>query len=349
VRIIAPCSYDGEVLERDNLIVMGRPIGVPASGSVARIGLSLRLSRRAKEILRQEQFDIIHLHEPLVPLVPITMLRFSQSINVGTFHASHHKSRSYFYARRLLKRWFHKLDGKIAVSRPAANFVGRYFPGYYNIIPNGIDTDHFCADVPPIEAYQDGRLNILFVGRLEKRKGLRYLLGAYSRLKRHFPELRLLVVGPGGGAWSDYRRLVERHGLRDVVFVGYVSYEELPRYYRTADVFCAPATGGESFGIVLLEAMAAGKPVVASNIEGYASVMQSGVHGLLVPPEDEVALAEALGRLLSDKALREEMGDRGRKEAEGYSWRHVSQRVFDYYQRLLSQGDAPKTRTLVSR
>jgi phosphatidylinositol alpha-mannosyltransferase len=339
VKIVAPCSYEGEMLDRDDLIVMGRPISVPASGSVARIALSLRMSRRAKDILQREQFDVVHLHEPLVPFVPITMLRFSRSINVGTFHASHRKSRSYYYARRLLKRWFHKLDGKIAVSRPAADFVGRYFPGYYNIIPNGIDIDHFSDDVAPIEAYRDGRLNLLFVGRLEKRKGLRYLLGAYSLLKREHPDLRLLVVGPGGRAWADYRRLVEKHGLRDVVFVGYVSYEELPRYYRTADIFCAPATGGESFGIVLLEAMAAGKPVVASNIEGYASVMQSGVQGLLVPPKDEYALAGALSRLLSDKDLREEMGARGREEAEKYSWPHVSQQVYEYYERLLNQGE----------
>jgi len=208
-----------------------------------------------------------------------------------------------------------------------------HFPGDYRIIPNGIDVEHFSAEVSPIEGLCDGKLNILFVGRLEKRKGLRYLLGAYKEVTREIPNSRLIVVGPG--ARQEYENLISRASLEDVVFTGYVSNEELPRYYKTADLFCAPATGGESFGIVLLEAMAAAKPIVASHIDGYASVMSHGVEGLLVPPKDEQALASAIIHLLGDISIRQEMGSRGRQKVEHYKWQNIARRVVEYYTSLL--------------
>ena len=237
----------------------------------------------------------------------------------------------------MLKRRARKLDGKIAVSKPAMEFASKYVPGYYNIIPNGIDLEHFSPDVSPIEEFCDGKQNILFVGRLEHRKGLNYLLKAYQRVKQEIPNSRLIMVGPGTRLRKKYEKWVKRNGLEDVVFVGYASYDELPRYYKTADVFCAPATGRESFGIVLLEAMAVGKPIVATNIEGYASVVTHGEEGLLVPPKDSRGLAQALISLMSDETLRQQMGARGRLKAEEYSWEHIAQRVFDYYVRVLNE------------
>ena len=130
---------------------------------------------------------------------------------------------------------------------------------------------------------------------------------------------------------------MRRNRLEDVVFVGYASYDELPRYYKTADIFCSPATGRESFGIALLEAMAIGKPIVASNIDGYASVMTHGAEGLLVPPKDGKALAQALISLMANESTRQQMGARGRLTAEGYDWKQVAQRVFNYYIRVLSE------------
>jgi len=169
---------------------------------------------------------------------------------------------------------------------------------------------------------------------MEKRKGLRYLLGAYKRVKQELPNSRLVVVGPG--KHEQYEKLVNKANMQDVVFTGYVPNEALHRYYQTADVFCAPATGEESFGIILLEAMAASKPIVASAIDGYSSVMRHGVQGLMVPPRDEQALASALIQLLSDKSLRLEMGARGRQKAEECSWPNVAKRVLEYYMRLLN-------------
>jgi len=333
VKIITPCSDRKACGDSQDIMALGRPFPVPSGGSIARATLSPALSPPARAILERERFDIIHLHEPLGSTLTLTMLRVSQSVNVGTFHACHREPRGYRMMRPLVIRWFNKLDGKIAVSKPAMNYISKHFPGDYKIIPNGIDVEHFSADVPTIERFCDGKLNILFVGRLEKRKGLRYLLNAYEEVKRQLPDSRLIVVGPG--ARREYEKLASKASLKDVIFTGYVSNKDLPRYYKTADLFCAPAVGEESFGIVLLEAMAAARPVVASNIDGYASVISHGVEGLLVPPKDEQALANAITRLLSDKSLRQEMGSKGRLKAEECDWQNIARRVVAYYTSLL--------------
>ncbi|MCL4459845.1 MAG: glycosyltransferase family 4 protein [Chloroflexi bacterium] len=343
VKIIAPSSSDKEELARENIIKVGNVVSIPANGSVARITLSLRLSGRVKRILDHEQFDVVHLHEPMLPALPLTVLHHSRALNIGTFHAYWGTNIAYFYAKPILKRFFNKLDGRIAVSEAALGFVSRHFPGDYTIIPNGINLQRFGGDVPPIAELRDGKLNILFVGRLEKRKGFKYLLKAFPLVKRALPQARLIVVGAySEGVKARYEAYVARHNLQDIIFTGYVTADMLPRYYRTCDVFCAPSTGGESFGIVLLEAMASGKPVVASDIEGYRLVVSDSVDGLLVPPKDEEALAETLIRLLQDPSLGYEMGQRGALKAQDYSWSKVARRVLNYYQSVMrSCGMAP--------
>jgi phosphatidylinositol alpha-mannosyltransferase len=336
VRIVAPSSRPRSPTLEKNVVCIGRPIPVPAGGSMARVALSLRLAPQVKRVLADEEFDVVHIHEPFAAFLPVQFLRFSEATNVATFHAAREGggSRWYAYGRRVLRRWFRNLDGKIAVSLSAMRMVSRYFPGYYNIIPNGVDVSHFSAPVEPLPQYCDDKLNILFVGRLEKRKGVANLLRAYVRVKEEMPQTRLIIVGPETRLKRGYERTVREAGLRDVVFAGYAPYEELPRYHRTAHVFCAPATGHESQGIVLLEAMAAGKPIVASNIEGYAGVLTHGVEGLLVLPNDAEGLADALLQLLRDPDAREAMGERGRQRAPEYSWERISQRVLSYYERL---------------
>ena len=318
----------------DNLITIGRPSPIPTSGSIARVPISPSMVPGLKPILNEENFDIIHLHEPLMPMLSAGVLYHSHTINVGTFHAFD-GTPGYNVLRPIsdfvLGKLIQKLDRRIAVSRPAMEFVKKHFPGEYHITPNGVDTKHFNPEVSPIEQFCDGKLNILFVGRLEKRKGADYLVKAYKRLKRDIPNSRLIIVGPGTVLRSKYERAVEKNGLSDVVFAGFSSYEDLPRYYKTADVFCAPATGWESFGIILLEAMAVGKPVVASNIEGYAGVLTHGVEGLLVPPRDEEKLAEALTTLLTDESMRREMGTNGIAKAKEYDWQCVARQVVEHY------------------
>ncbi len=336
VKYILPCSRPEQPPKNGNIIFIGRPIPIHASGSIVRSPVSPRLlfSDRICETLEREKFDIVHLHEPLFPPLTTACLRYSSSMNIGTFHASRQRSWGYWLWRPVLNQWVPKLDGRIAVSQPALEFISRYFPGDYTIIPNGIDLERFATPAKPIEEFQDGKVNILFVGRLEKRKGFGYLLDAYRYVKRENPNTRLIVVGPPGWSRWKYELLVKRHHLKDVVFAGYVSAEDLPRYYHTADIFCAPATGSESFGIVLLEAMAASKPIVASNIGGYASVISRDVDGLLVNPKDSKTLAGALDLLVNDKALRERLGAHGKLKAEGYSWSKVARRVMAYYERV---------------
>lgn len=339
VKVIAPASK-AVTSFGDRFIPIGKPRPIPTSGSIARVTISPRLRPNIKDVLDEEKFDIIHLHEPLMPTLCTTVLRDSHTVNVGTFHAFDGKPGYNFIkplSTILLRRWFRKLDGRIAVSKPAMEFVSKHFPGYYDIIPNGVDLEHFSPDVLPIEEFCDGKLNILFVGRLEKRKGLDYLLKAYQRIKREISNSRLIIVGPGTRLRHKYEKQVKHSGLKDVVFVGYTSYDELPRYYKTADICCAPATGWESFGIVLLEAMAVGKPIVASNIEGYASLVTHGVEGLLVPPKDEETLAQALISLMTDESLRQQIGARGRLKAKDYDWKYIAQRVLNYYIRVLSE------------
>lgn len=339
VRIIAPASR--EIPNKDKrLLPIGKARPIPVRGTTIRISISLRLASKIKEALAREKFDIIHLHEPFMPMLCSAVLRFSDSANIGTFHACRGSPGYNFgwpISKIMLHRRRRKLVGKIAVSKPAMDFASKYIPGYYNIIPNGIDLEHFSPNVSPIERFCDGKINILFVGRLEKRKGLNYLLKAYQQVKERVPNVRLIIVGPGTRFRKKYEKYVRRRGLSDVVFVGLVSYDELPRYYKTADIFCSPAIGGESFGIILLEAMAVGRPIVATNIEGYASVITHGREGLLVPPKDDKELARALLSLISDEPLRRRMGAQGMLTAQGYDWVRVARRVLDYYVRILSE------------
>ena len=334
IQVLAPHTPSRESLDADLLVPLGRSVPLPSGGSIARVSLSWWLYPKVRALLKKEKFDIVHLHEPMAPILPLCVLEFSNSVNIGTFHASYARQHLYRFTSPITKRWQARLHGNIAVSPAARRYVNNTFPGEYEIIPNGVDFNHFSSAAAPYPKYQDGKLNILFVGRLEKRKGLQYLLEAYSKLKWENPNIRLIVVGPGNPDKDSYR-ILSSHNLHDVEFVGRVSYEELPRYYASADIFCSPATGAESFGIVLLEAMAAGKPVIASDIEGYRGVMTNGEQGLLVPKKDSDALANALGKLASDPELRQRLGTKGTKTSEGYRWEVVSRQVENYYNTCL--------------
>ena len=332
VRIMAPAARGRQPTAEmaSDFYRIGTPVPIHGNGSTARITLSLTLSRKVKEILRHERFDVVHLHEPLMPALPLTVLYHSDTRTIGTFHASGESSLGYFYGRPFVQPLIDRLHARIAVSRSAADFVGQYFSGQYEIIPNGIEPSHFGADVAPLPQYRDGRPTILFVGRFnEPRKGFRYLLRAFALVREQFPDARLLVVGRG-----DVRRygdFLEGKGVRGVEFIGFVEGSELPRYYVSCDLFCAPSIRGESFGLILLEAMASGRAVVASRIPGYAGVIEHGQDGWLVPPQDPVALALALVRILADRELRERLGAAGARKARSFSWSEIAKRVLAVY------------------
>jgi phosphatidylinositol alpha-mannosyltransferase len=294
-------------------------------------------------MLEREQFDLLHFHEPFVPFLSPIILRLSTSVNIATFHAYGGFSPSYEFGSKVMKGEAARLHGRIAVSGAAKHFIDRYFPGEYKVIPNGVDVDRFQRAVP-LARWQDGTRNILFVGRFEPRKGLLELLKAYRILRKTGCECRILVVGTGP-LGKEARRYVATRRLRGVEFLGRVSDEEKAQLYRTADVYVSPATGGESFGIVLLEAMAAGTAIVASDIHGYKGVVRRGREALLVPPNEPKPLAAAIARLLREDDLRAEMASAGRERAQEFSWERVTAKVDDFYgviiRRLAARGELP--------
>jgi phosphatidylinositol alpha-mannosyltransferase len=344
VKIIAPASKAVYTLG-DRFIRIGTPRPMPVSGSIARITMSLWLDSHIKKVFEREKFDICHLHEPLMPTLCTTVLRLKYTPMVGTFHASGGKPWYTMFspiAKWYLDRWFRKLDGRIAVSQVALQYVDKYFPSRYVTIANGVDTNHFNSGVAPFDRFNDGKTNILFVGRLEKRKGFEYLLEAYRLVKKEVPNCRLIQVGPGVRLRKKYEKRIRQLGITDVNFTGYATYSDLPRYYKTADIVCFPATGRESQGIVLLEAMSVGKPVIASNIDGYSSVLTDGVEGISVPPRDTEKLAEAIMRLIKDKQLREQMGARGKTRAMQYDWPLLAKKILDFYTATLDRIKKPE-------
>ncbi len=327
-----PSANDPEYLT----VIAERTFGLPATGSVANVCLSYDVGPRIKRLLERERFDVVHVHEPFMPLVPFQFLRYSQATNIATFHAAREGgSRLYAYSKFIIRPWWRHINGRIAVSRPALRMIGKHFADRYRIIPNGVDCDFF-ARAKPIKGLADGKQNILFLGRLEKRKGLPTLLEAFALLKRDMPATRLIVVGGDGGLRAGAEGFVESRALTDVVFTGFVSEAEKARYFKSADVYCAPNTGGESMGIILLEAMAAGTPIVASRIEGFEEVLADGEEGLFAPPRDIAALSEALKALLADKERRTLMSQTAAATALQYDWGTVSARILAYYEEAMA-------------
>jgi phosphatidylinositol alpha-mannosyltransferase len=333
VRIItAPWGDDPPA---QDVLQIGRAIAIPYNGSIGRVTLSLRLDHLVTRMLQREGFDIIHHHEPLVPFLSAQILERASCPQVATFHAFGGFSVSYWAGRFLANHYMRKLDARIAVSPAARYFISRYFPGEYRVIPNGVDVS-FYANARPFPEFRDGRVNILFVGRLEPRKGAMYLIRAYHALKGAHPETRLIICNRGPQL-GELRRYVRGQRLPDVLFAGRVSDIDKARFYKTADIFCAPSTGQESFGIVLLEAMAAGTPVVASDIHGYKRVVQRNLTGLLVEPRDPDALCRALARLIEDPDLRRRLGEAGARRAPDYDWGQVTKQLVRVYEEVIAR------------
>lgn len=331
VDVIAPLSGMSSDVEAPGFHGFGGVLPISANGSVARISFSLNLRSRIKQLLAREHFDVVHCHEPLMPALPLVVLNYSRSVNIGTFHAYAESNLGYLYARPVLQRFFNRLDGLVAVSEPAVEFASQYFSGEWHIIPNGVDTSAFTAPAAPVPALMDGRPNVLFLGRFEEeRKGFKYALRALPWVKQVYPDIRLVVVGPGDP--SKFRGRVRKYGLEEnVVWVGKVTDDDRARYMASCQILVAPSTHGESQGIVLLEAMAAGVPVVGGDIPGYSTILTPGREGILVPPESEHALSIAMVRLLADPSLRSWMGANGMRTAAEYSWPKVAARLLEFY------------------
>ncbi len=342
VRIITS-SHGLQRASEGDVIRIGKGFSMPANGSVGTVTVSPRYLSQARDVLEREAFDLLHFHEPFVPFLSPVVLRLSKSVNVATFHAYGGFSPAYEFGSRVMGSYAERLHGRIAVSAAARHFIDRYFPGDYKVIPNGVDVARFQRAVP-IARWQDGTRNLLFVGRFEPRKGLLDLLRAYRILRKTGCNCRLLVVG-GGPQEREARRYLLTRRMGGVEFLGRVSDEERDALFKTADIYVSPATGRESFGIVLLEAMAAGTAIVCSDIHGYKGVVRRDRDAILVPPRSPKELAAALASLVGDDERRAAMAASGIARAAEFSWERVTAKVDDYYgfviRRLAAQGALP--------
>jgi phosphatidyl-myo-inositol alpha-mannosyltransferase len=317
---------------------IGHNLLIPFNGAFVDLAVGLRLQHQLRGLLREHDFDLLHTHAPLVPTLPLLAIRAACCPQVGTFHTTGGPSRLLEWARPRLAPVVEKLDARIAVSGTARDYAAQYFPGDYHVIPNGVDVERFRPDTLPFPQWTTpGRVNLLFVGRLDPRKGVHHLIAAMPEvLERTGGAARLLIVGD-----SYLRPRLEASvppAARPAVhFLGHVPSADLPRWYASGDVFVSPASGNESFGIVLIEAMASGRAVVASDIPGYRSVVVPGVNGVMVPPGDVPALARAVAELAADPERRRALAQNGRARALEFSWPRVTDRIEAVYRDVLAR------------
>jgi len=313
---------------------LGQNLSVPYNGAENNLTVGFGLRPKLEALFERERFDLLHVHCPVSPVLPLLALRIAKQPVVGTFHSTVTSDLAFRLFRKVLLPSYRRLDRALAVSEAARDCVLRHFPGPVDILPNGVNLERFRPGLRRLERFDDETPNILFVGRHDPRKGLPELMAACQGLAQDAVPFRLVIVGDG-----PLRGRIEAmsHGALEgrVHFEGRVSNEKLPRYYASADVFCSPARGGESFGIVLLEAMACGVPIVATDLQGYRTVLTPGMEGLLVPPRDPASLQRALGRLLKHSSLRAELGARGIETSRRYAWPTIVERLEEIYGALV--------------
>lgn len=341
-RIVTSRFGPGESSVEHDVIRVGRAFSVPANGSICPVAFRPGMTARLREVFDRERFDVLHVHEPLMPFLSLSAVDAARAPVVGTFHASNDSALGYRMFAGVLGKRFRKLARRICVSEAARASVSPYFGGTYDIIPNGVDVERF-SQAEPLEELQDGLFNILFVGRLEPRKGAKHLFMAMPEILSRVPSARLTVVGSGPLS-GHYRSFLPEACLERVRFEGRVSGELLARHFATADVYCSPATGGESFGIVLLEAMAAGAAIVASEIPGYRDVVEHGRTGMLVEPRSPEALAGAIVRLHKDPVFLRRLVEGARAAVGRYAWECVTGEILDVLLAAVSGGSEPRSR-----
>lgn len=327
-KIVVPRRHLSEKYGKD-IAFLGNAFDLPFDGTQADFTVCFN-PLAIDRLLAKERFNIVHFHN--FGLHSWQILEKSKAVNILTFHADITDSRLFksipLFLNSFRRILAEKMDGIICVA-PFQLELFKDFPGPKKVIPNGIDLRDFNPSVPKIKKYIDGKLNILFVGRIEERKGLIYLLRAYGLLRRKNKNIRLLVVGDGPRL-PKCKDFVKKNKIPDVIFES-ATEKNIPQHYSTCDIFVSPAIFGESFGIVLLEAMATGKPVVAFANVGYKNVLQGKGKEFLVKPRDWRALAAKLEVLIRSGRKRKEMDIWGLREAQKYAWPKVAQMVLDFY------------------
>ena len=321
VSVLAPVDDPEAATLPSYLVPAGRTVPVPYNGSVARLcfgPLSLARTRRwLRKGVGGGRFDVLHLHEPTVPSLSMLACFAAKGAMVATFHTATARSRALHVFGTTLQPGLEKITGRIAVSPAARRVVVEHLGHDAVLIPNGVDVARFHVQRPPHD-----RPTVVFLGRVdEPRKGLQVLLEAWPQVQEQLPTVDLVVAGPGEVEAPDGIRLL-----------GLVDEADKPSVYAGADVYCAPNTHGESFGIVLIEAMAAGTPVVASDLEAFRRVLDDGEAGVLFPVGDTAALAGSLVALLQDPERRRLLSAKGSRVVQAYDWQHVAREIVEVYE-----------------
>ena len=327
VTVIAPRSFGIDLEQVDDAVRVGRAVAIPANGSMAPITFGPLAAAGVRNRLREIEPEVIHLHEPLIPSLSGLALLNANAPCVGTFHASSEGSVAYWAARPMLRRAIERLGVRIVVSEAARDLIARYFPGEYEIIPNGVELARYESATP---ADLGAGPTVLFLGRFERRKGLEVLIQALTRLRDLEPKLAIVGSGP---AEHGCRALAKRLQV-EVNFIGAVHDDLKAGIFGSADVYCSPALGGESFGMVLIEAMAAGAPVVCSDLPGFRAV--AGHAALLTPPGDAGALADSLRAVLTSQERAKAMSEAGRAVAAQFDWNRLAERLEETYVRAVA-------------
>ncbi|MFC1482804.1 glycosyltransferase family 4 protein [Candidatus Margulisiibacteriota bacterium] len=328
VKILSPAS---KKVEFNNHVSFGKVISIPfMNGSTINITLDFRIKNKIKKFLNDFKPDIIHVHEPLLPLLNWIVIKHARCKIVGTFHAYSENTLCYSLFKLFLKKYWKKLDGMICVSQASQLHISSIFKSRYSIIPNGIDYQWFRKKImlkkeppKPLSTYK-----LLFIGRFdEPRKGLDYLLYAFKYLKPFSMDFSLTVVGDG----DRYRFGDEFATHPHITWIGSVSHKKLISYLQHSDVLVAPSIGGESFGIILLEGMAAGIPVIAFDNPGYAGVITHEHNGMLVPTKDIFKLRDTILRVVSHDDLYMKLVKGGLTTAQHYDWKLIACRIKAFY------------------
>jgi phosphatidylinositol alpha-mannosyltransferase len=337
VEVLTPAEHE-ENLPAEHVTWAGRAVPVPYNGSMASVLFGPVSAARVRRWLHEGAFDVVHVHEPAPPSVSLLVCMIAKGPLVATFHAASTRSKWLAVWGPWVRPWLEKISGRIAVSDFARRLQVEHLGGDAVVIPNGVHVGAF-ADGPPLARYARGgpAPTIGFLGRYdEPRKGLPVLLDAMRSVVRDHPRARLLVAGRGDP--EDAAELIGPDLAPHVTLLGELAESEKAAFLRSVDVYCAPNLLGESFGVILLEAMAAGAPVVASDLDAFARVLGDGAAGVLVRRGDVGELAAALSGLLADPARRAELADAGRRVVAEYDWSVVAERILAVYETVVRIG-----------
>ncbi|MSZ54309.1 MAG: glycosyltransferase, partial [Actinobacteria bacterium] len=332
VSVFAPVTNEGNI-DEPWLVNAGKPISIPVNGSVARVLFGPIASSRVKQWISQGDFDLLHLHEPAIPSLSLLACSAATGPMVGTFHVSSPKQKAIYAIGPILEPIVEKLTARIAVSESARLTLKDHFDTDAVVIPNGIESAQYANAQPTVHWRNPNTIG--FIGRFdEPRKGLQVLIDALPIISRFVPDIKVLVAGPGDS--EEFVKGLDV-GLRNrIAFLGFLTDEEKASFLKSIDIYVAPNTGGESFGIILTEALSAGTPVVASDIPAFRAVLDNGNAGLLFKNEDAADLAKVLISLLRDKELQLKLSTNGKMSSQKYDWQVVAEQILSVYEMAMA-------------